>query len=54
MEKKLTTMRIPNELYAELERIAESRRKETGKNVSITELVVEALQEFILLQERGN
>lgn len=53
-KKKLTTMRIPQDLYDRLEQIAETERKNTGKNVSITQLVINALAIFVALRERND
>lgn len=53
-KKRLTTMRIPQDLYERLEQIAEKERKNTGKNVSITQLVINALAIFVALRERSD
>ena len=54
MEKKITTVRIPRELYIQLEQIAFIQRKRTGQNVTITELILKAIEQLIATNERSN
>lgn len=47
IKRKLISVRIPTHLYATLTVIARTLRDARGENVGVSELVVQALQQYV-------
>ncbi len=52
MERKATILRFPLKLYERLIREAGERAMKTGKRVSVTEVVMDILEDFFRDKER--